>query len=98
MCNFCREVTGYYVYARSSVIPMGNAGIDTWKATYRAKWWQRFPFFVPQVVPQTNDLRNPAQGMSYYEACSAANVTPAQSRIETGGPNRRRSGCVVEGD
>jgi hypothetical protein len=98
MCNFCREVTGYHVYARSSVLPMGNAGVETWKTSYRAGWFERFPFFAPEVIPQTNDVRNPDEGMPYYEACVAADAAPAQSRLESAGGGRRRSGCVVEVD
>ncbi len=98
MCNFCREVTAYYVYARSSVLPVGTAGFDTWKASYRAAWFERHPFFVPEVVPQTNDVRNPDQGMPYYEACVAADAAPAASRLVAPGPSPRRVGCVVEGD
>lgn len=95
MCNFCREVTAYYIYARSSVLEMGSAGVETWKTSYRDKWFQRFPFFVPEVVPQTNDVRNPDEGMAYYEACTAAGTVPAQSRVPAhAGP--RWSGCVVE--
>ena len=98
MCNFCREVTGYYIYARSSVLPMGNTGVETWKASYRSKWFERFPFFVPEVVPQTNDVRNPDQGMAYYEACAAAEEAPAESRVAPARQGPRRNGCVVETD
>jgi hypothetical protein len=98
MCNFCREVTGYYVYARSSVLAMGNAGVETWKTSYRAKWFERFPFFAPEVIPQTNDVRNPAEGMPHYEACVAADAARAESRVEPSRVGPRRSGCVVESD
>jgi hypothetical protein len=98
MCNFCREVTAFYVYARSSVLPMGSAGIETWKASYRAKWFERFPFFVPEVVPQTNDVRNPDEGMPHYEACLAADLRPAASRIGPPSAGPRRTGCIVESD
>jgi hypothetical protein len=98
MCNFCREISAYHVYARSSVIPIGTAGFEAWKASYRAKWFERFPFFAPEVVPQTNDVRNPAQGMPHYEACVAADAAPAESRVEPAPTRPRRSGCVVETD
>jgi hypothetical protein len=97
MCNFCREVTGYHVYARSSVFPMGDEGVETWTTSYRDKWFERFPFFVPEVVPQTNDVRNPAEGMAFYEPCVVVDAARAESRV---GPARgnRRSGCIVESD
>jgi hypothetical protein len=98
MCNFCREVSAFYVYARSSVLPMGDAGVEAWKANYRSKWFERFPFFVPDVVPQTNDVRNPDEGMPYYEACIAADVFPAASRLEPRSTNPGRAGCIVESD
>jgi hypothetical protein len=98
MCNFCREVTAYYVYGRSSVLPMGTAGFDTWKSDYRAAWFERHPFFVPETVPQTNDVRNPDQGMPFYEACVAATAAraPAESRVQASAGSPRRTGCVVE--
>jgi hypothetical protein len=98
MCNFCREISAYHVYARSSVIPIGTAGFDAWKTSYRDKWWERFPFFVPEVVPQTNDVRNPDQGMPHYEACVAADAARAESRVEPTHGAPRRSGCIVETD
>jgi hypothetical protein len=98
MCNFCREISAYYVYARSSVIGIGTAGVETWKTSYRDKWFERFPFFVPEVVPQTNDVRDPAQGMPFYEACVAVDAARAESRVSPARVGPRRSGCVVEVD
>jgi hypothetical protein len=71
MCNFCREITAYRIYSRSGILSDDNAGFAIWKASYRAKFFERFPFAVPAVVPQTNNVQNPAQGMPVYEACSA---------------------------
>lgn len=98
MCNFCRELAAYFIYARSSILPINTSGFDEWKASYRDAYFQQFPFFVPDVVPQTNDVRNPAQGMPYYEACTQADVAQA---LEVGLPvpapsGPRRSGCVIE--
>jgi hypothetical protein len=96
MCNFCREVTAFHVYARSGVLPIGTSGFDTWQSTYRDAYFSRFPFFVPPMVPQTNDVRNPANGDPIYEACSATLEGPLETRVvpESSGP--RRSGCVIE--
>jgi len=96
MCNFCREITAYYVYARSSVLPVGTEGFETWKATYRNPWFSRFPFFVPEVVPQTNDVRNPEQGDPIYEACTAAAIVGSETRSAPALSGPRRSGCVIE--
>jgi hypothetical protein len=35
----------------------------TWSTMYHTPFYARFGFNVPSVVPQTNDVRNPAQGM-----------------------------------
>ena len=72
MCNFCREVTAYRIHSRTGILADDTAGFEAWKAQYRAKFFERFPFQVPAVVPQTNNVQNPAQGMPVYEACSAA--------------------------
>jgi hypothetical protein len=72
MCNFCREITAYRIYSRTGILTDDTAGFATWKAQYRPKFFERFPFAVPAVVPQTNNVQNPAQGMAVYEACSAA--------------------------
>jgi hypothetical protein len=98
MCNFCREISAYHVYARSSVIAISTAGFETWKTSYRDRWFERFPFFAPEVIPQTNDVRNPAEGMPHYEACVAADAAPAESRVEPARSGPRRSGCIVEAD
>jgi hypothetical protein len=68
MCNFCREMTTFRIFERSGAIATDGA-FDTWKASYRMPFYDRYGFQVPAVVPQTNDVRDPAAGMSFYEAC-----------------------------
>jgi len=97
MCNFCREVTAYRIYSRAGILGDDNAGFATWKAAYRSKFFERFPFEVPAVVPQTNNVQNPAQGTPVYEACSAAAQLSAISSVS--GRNftpssPARQGCI----
>jgi hypothetical protein len=69
MCNFCREMTTFRILERTSVLPDTQTSFMTWTAMYRSPFYARYGFKVPSVVPQTNDVRNPAQGMPIYEAC-----------------------------
>lgn len=68
MCNFCREVTSFRVFERTGVIAASGA-FDTWKASYRAPFYDRHGFVVPPIVPQTNDVDVPAAGMPIFQAC-----------------------------
>jgi hypothetical protein len=70
MCNFCREITAFRVFERTSVLADEATSFDTWVSTYRTPFYSRFGFKVPAVVPQTNDPRNPSQGTPYFEACT----------------------------
>ena len=95
MCNFCREMTAYRIYSRTGIVEDDEAGFAIWKSTYRPKFFERFPFQVPPVVPQTNNVQNPTQGMPHYNACMAAQqVAPAALRVassQASGP-----GCIGE--
>jgi len=89
MCNFCREMTAYRIYSRSGIVEDDDAGFEVWKSTYRPKFYERFPFQVPPVVPQTNNVQNPAQGMPHYEACVAAQqMSPAARRAPSSSPDQ----------
>jgi IgA Peptidase M64 len=92
LCNFCREITAFRVYQRSGLIAGGNAGFDAWTAEYRAPFFKRFPFFVPAVVPQTNNVRTPSQGMPYYEACTAQTMAVEPLAQE----GEAETGCIIE--
>jgi hypothetical protein len=70
MCNFCREISAFRIFERTSVLSDEATSFDTWTSTYRTPFYSRFGFKVPAVVPQTNDPRNPSQGTPIYEACT----------------------------
>ncbi len=90
LCNYCRELTAFRIYSRSAVLENGTAGFEQWKANYRAKFYERFPFAVPATVPQTNNL-----GTSYYESCVAA-LQASQSRSDPAPSGPVVYGCVTE--
>jgi hypothetical protein len=96
MCNFCREMTAYRVYSRSGILGDDAAGFEAWKATYRPKFYERFPLQVPAVVPQTNDVQNPAQGEPHYQACAAAQQLAPAARQVTASSSSSRQGCLSD--
>lgn len=74
MCNFCREISAYRIFARSGVLSNDTAGFDSWKAEFRTPFYERFGLLVPGVdydglLPQSNDVRNPSAGQQIFEAC-----------------------------
>lgn len=74
MCNFCRELTSYWIFARSGVLDRDTTGFQTWKDEYRSVFYERFGLQVPGMdfegmLPQSNDVRNPEQGSQIFEAC-----------------------------
>jgi hypothetical protein len=95
MCNFCREMTTYRIYSRTGILEDDETGFATWKSTFRPKFYERFPFQAPPTVPQTNNVRNPAQGMTVYTACVAAQqVAPTAKRVTQASPSS--PGCIGE--
>jgi hypothetical protein len=52
MCNFCREVTAFRIFERTSVIADPAISLDTWTNTYRTPFFTKFGFKVPTPVPQ----------------------------------------------
>jgi hypothetical protein len=89
MCNFCREIAAFRVLQRGGILD-GEDAFDVWVAEYRAAFFERFGFFVPDPVPQTNDVEDPASGMPIYESCTAsATLPPTRSLPSTGG-----QGCL----
>jgi hypothetical protein len=96
MCNFCREMTAYRIHSRAGIVEDDDEGFATWKASYRPKFFEKYPFRVPPVVPQTNDVQNPAQGMAVYEACSEARQVGPTAASTVRSPLPRQHGCVVE--
>jgi hypothetical protein len=68
LCNWCRELTAYHVFRRTGLLPQSDP-FATWKGTYRMPFWNRHPFFVPAVVPQTLQCNRNGPDMPVYEAC-----------------------------
>jgi hypothetical protein len=96
LCNYCRELTAFMIHARTSRLDTGATGFDVWKSSHRTPYYAAHPFFVPEVVPQTNDVRNPEQGDAFFEECAAASqAVPLESRV---GSASGRRGCVVDED
>jgi hypothetical protein len=60
LCNFCRELSAFRLYERTGVL----GELQSWKAGYRAGFFERLGFFIPAVVPQQND-----EGQAYYMPC-----------------------------
>lgn len=74
MCNFCREISAYRTFARSGVLDNDSSGFQVWQDQYRMAFYERFGLRVPGVdfegsLPQSNDVRNPAQGQPIFEDC-----------------------------
>lgn len=67
MCNFCREMTAFHIFARGGVLAEDD--FETWKNEYRTPFYERFGLSVPEQVPQSNDVRNPANGEQIYQPC-----------------------------
>jgi hypothetical protein len=65
MCNFCREVTAFRIFERSSVIPDPATSLDTWSSTYRTPFFTKFGFKVPTPVPQTS-----SDGKAWWMPCT----------------------------
>jgi hypothetical protein len=75
MCNHCREITAYQVFRRSSLLDEHSE----WVSSYRAAFYERFGFKAPELVPQSNDRRNPEEGTQIYEACVSTQASPEQT-------------------
>lgn len=92
MCNHCREVTAFRVFERSSILD----DHATWASDYRAAFYQRFGFVVPDPVPQSNDRRNPDNGTQIYEACVEAWAPELRSLPQAPPPaGPHYEGCVL---
>jgi hypothetical protein len=65
MCNFCREVTAFRIFERSSVLTDPATSLDTWTNTYRTPFYTKFGFKVPTPVPQTS-----SDGKGWWMPCT----------------------------
>ncbi len=89
-CNYCRELTMFRIYGRSSLLDNDTTGYEEWKLDYREKFYARFPFAVPAVVPQTNNV-----GETHYDACVAA-LQFSEARVVSPPSGPQVYGCVTE--
>jgi len=65
MCNFCREVTAFRIFERTSVIADPATSLDTWTSAYRTPFFTKFGFKVPTPVPQTS-----SDGKAWWMPCT----------------------------
>ncbi|MBN1756853.1 MAG: hypothetical protein JW863_00960 [Chitinispirillaceae bacterium] len=59
LCNFCRELTAFWIYERLGVLENDVTSWADWIAGYRAPFYDEFPFYAPEKVPQENSDRQP---------------------------------------
>ena len=65
MCNFCREVTAFRIFERSSVLTDPATSLDSWTNTYRTPFFTKFGFKVPTPLPQTS-----SDGKGWWMPCT----------------------------
>ncbi|HMJ52341.1 MAG TPA: M64 family metallopeptidase [Polyangiaceae bacterium] len=65
MCNFCREVTTFRIFERSSVLTDPATSLDAWTNTYRTPFYTKFGFKVPTPLPQTS-----SDGKAWWMPCT----------------------------
>ena len=73
----------------------GQAAFVVWKTDYRSAFYERLPFVIPAIVPQTNDVNDPEQGTQIYEACVEASVVVQASEFSSVSEGPRVEGCVT---
>lgn len=54
LCNWCREIVVFRLYERLHMFTDTGNDFDTWKKDYREKFYARFGFAIPKVIPQVN--------------------------------------------
>jgi hypothetical protein len=65
MCNWCNELIAFRLYQRTGLLETDQSGFATWKADYRAGFYDVFGFKTPDPVPQENSV-----GESKFDACA----------------------------
>jgi len=65
MCNFCREMTAFRIYERTSVIADPATSLDAWTSTYRTPYYTKFGFKVPAPLPQQS-----SDGKAWWMPCT----------------------------
>jgi hypothetical protein len=69
LCNFCREITTWRIFDHTRILP-GTSGFATWKSQYRAPFYARFGFEVPNPTPQTLKCPEDAAARPVFTACT----------------------------
>ncbi len=69
MCNFCRETSAFRIFERTRVLADDRTSHDAWVSSYRTPFYDRFGFQSPAIIPQTNNVSNPASGSPVFEPC-----------------------------
>ncbi|MBN1523071.1 MAG: hypothetical protein JW904_01205 [Spirochaetales bacterium] len=54
LCNWCREITVFRLYERLHVFKDPSTAFAIWIKDYRLKFYRKFGFMVPEVIPQVN--------------------------------------------
>lgn len=68
-CNFCREMIAFRIFERTGLLT-GTGAFETWKNMYRAPFWKRFEFKVPEgAIPQTVQCNRNGEQKPVYQAC-----------------------------
>ncbi len=65
MCNFCRELTAFRLYERTSILADSAVSLGTWTSTYRAPFFAKYGFKVPVPVPQQS-----SDGQAWWQPCA----------------------------
>ncbi|MBN1129470.1 MAG: hypothetical protein JXA71_10815 [Chitinispirillaceae bacterium] len=63
-CNWCEELLAFRTYERVLVLPDQATAWECWVTDYRGPFYRCFGFYVPAVVPQTNNT-----GVAYFMPC-----------------------------
>ena len=59
LCNFCRELAAFRIYERIGILDDDATSWTDWIAEYRTPFYEEFPFYRPDKVPQENSDRQP---------------------------------------
>lgn len=58
-CNYCRELMVFRMFERVGILDEPKSSYELWVDRYRAPFYARFGFSVPNEVPQTNSSGEP---------------------------------------
>lgn len=70
LCNWCRELATFRLFRR---LIMGGteeeADWELWTSEYRDPFYEHYGVSIPDLVPQSNDVKKPERGTQIYDAC-----------------------------